>query len=37
MIRGAAKNFRDVLVVAAKKEYAELESLLYQQKGRDNH
>ena len=33
MIRGAAKNFRDVLVVAAKKEYAELENLLYQQKG----
>ncbi|MEO6720662.1 MAG: bifunctional phosphoribosylaminoimidazolecarboxamide formyltransferase/IMP cyclohydrolase [Ferruginibacter sp.] len=33
MIRGAAKNFRDVLVVAAKKEYAELENLLYEQKG----
>jgi phosphoribosylaminoimidazolecarboxamide formyltransferase / IMP cyclohydrolase len=28
MIRGAAKNFRDVLVVAAKKEYASLEQLL---------
>lgn len=33
MIRGAAKNFRDVLVVAAKKEYAALEDLLRQQKG----
>lgn len=33
MIRGAAKNFRDVLVVAAKKDYAELEQLLRDQKG----
>ena len=33
MIRGAAKNFRDVLVIAAKKEYAELEKLLNEQKG----
>jgi phosphoribosylaminoimidazolecarboxamide formyltransferase/IMP cyclohydrolase len=33
MIRGAAKNFRDVVVIAAKKEYAALEALLNQQKG----
>ncbi len=33
MIRGAAKNFRDVLVVAAKKDYAELEQLLKAQGG----
>lgn len=33
MIRGAAKNFRDVLVVAAKKDYAALETLLETQKG----
>jgi phosphoribosylaminoimidazolecarboxamide formyltransferase/IMP cyclohydrolase len=33
MIRGAAKNFRDVVVVAAKKDYAALESLLREQKG----
>ncbi len=33
MIRGAAKNFRDVVVVAAKKEYAALENLLREQKG----
>lgn len=33
MIRGAAKNFKDVLVVAAKKDYAELEKLLNEQKG----
>jgi phosphoribosylaminoimidazolecarboxamide formyltransferase/IMP cyclohydrolase len=33
MIRGAAKNFRDVVVIAAKKEYAELERLLREQKG----
>lgn len=32
MIRGAAKNFRDVVVIAAKKEYAELEQLLKDQK-----
>jgi len=33
MIRGAAKNFRDVVVIAAKKNYAELEKLLREQKG----
>lgn len=33
MIRGAAKNFRDVVVLAAKKEYAALETLLKEQKG----
>lgn len=33
MIRGAAKNFRDVVVVAAKKDYAELEKLLKEHKG----
>ncbi len=33
MIRGAAKNFRDVVVFAAKKDYAELEGLLREQKG----
>lgn len=33
MIRGAAKNFRDVLVIAAKKDYAELETLLRDQQG----
>lgn len=33
MIRAAAKNFKDVLVVAAKKEYAALETLLKDQKG----
>lgn len=33
MIRGAAKNFRDVLVLAAKTEYAALENLLREQKG----
>ena len=33
MIRGAAKNFRDVAVIAAKKNYAELEQLLRDQKG----
>lgn len=33
MIRGAAKNFKDVVVVAAKKDYAELERLLKEQKG----
>lgn len=33
MIRGAAKNFKDVVVVAAKKDYAELEKLLKEQKG----
>jgi len=33
MIRGAAKNFRDVVVVASKKNYAELEQLLREQNG----
>ena len=33
MIRGAAKNFADVLVVAAKKDYAVLKQLLEEQKG----
>jgi phosphoribosylaminoimidazolecarboxamide formyltransferase/IMP cyclohydrolase len=33
MIRAAAKNFADVLVVAAKKDYAALEELLREQKG----
>ena len=33
MIRAAAKNFKDVLVVAAKKEYAALEELLKTQSG----
>ncbi len=33
MIRAAAKNFRDVLVVAAKKEYAAIEKLLTEQNG----
>ena len=33
MIRGAAKNFKDVVVIAAKKDYGELEQLLKEQKG----
>lgn len=33
MIRAAAKNFRDVTVIAAKKEYATLENLLRSQNG----
>lgn len=33
MIRGAAKNFKDVMVVAAKKDYAALEKILERQKG----
>src|SRR6187431_2403282 len=33
MIRGAAKNFRDVVVIAAKKDYPELENLLRDQNG----
>jgi len=33
MIRAAAKNFKDVMVVAAKKDYAALEQLLGDQKG----
>ena len=32
MIRGAAKNFKDVVVIAAKKDYAALEILLREQK-----
>jgi phosphoribosylaminoimidazolecarboxamide formyltransferase/IMP cyclohydrolase len=32
MIRGAAKNFKDVVVIAAKKDYAGLEQLLKEQK-----
>lgn len=33
MIRGAAKNFRDLVVIAAKTEYAALEQLLKDQQG----
>ncbi|MBC7948567.1 MAG: bifunctional phosphoribosylaminoimidazolecarboxamide formyltransferase/IMP cyclohydrolase [Chitinophagaceae bacterium] len=33
MIRGAAKNHKDVVVIAAKKEYAALEDLLNKQRG----
>ncbi len=33
MIRGAAKNFKDVVVIAAKKDYSSLEKLLAEQKG----
>ena len=33
MIRGAAKNFKDVLVVAAKKDYAALENILVESGG----
>ncbi|MEO6548511.1 MAG: bifunctional phosphoribosylaminoimidazolecarboxamide formyltransferase/IMP cyclohydrolase [Ferruginibacter sp.] len=33
MIRGAAKNHRDVVVIAAKKDYALLEQLLIEQQG----
>ena len=33
MIRGAAKNFNDVLVIAAKKDYAALEQILKEQNG----
>ena len=33
MIRGAAKNCKDVLVIAAKKDYSALEQLLKEQKG----
>ena len=33
MIRAAAKNFTDVVVIAAKKDYAALEQLLINQKG----
>lgn len=33
MIRGAAKNFKDVVVVAAKEDYGSLEEILRSQKG----
>jgi len=33
MIRGAAKNFKDVVVISAKKDYPELETLLKKQNG----
>ncbi len=33
LIRGAGKNFRDVMVVAAKKDYALLENILREQNG----
>src|SRR4051812_36142726 len=33
MIRAAAKNFKDLLVVAAKEDYADLERLLVEQNG----
>jgi len=33
MIRGAAKNFKDVLVIASKNNYPELKKILKQQKG----
>lgn len=33
MIRGAAKNFKDVSVIASKKDYAWLEQILREQKG----
>ena len=33
MIRGAAKNHKDVVVIAAKKDYAELEKILSEQNG----
>lgn len=33
MIRAAAKNFRDVVVIAAKKDYPTLEKMLAEQKG----
>ncbi|MCW3119865.1 MAG: purH [Chitinophagaceae bacterium] len=33
MIRGAAKNFKDVVVIAAKNDYAVLENLLREQQG----
>lgn len=33
MIRGAAKNFKDVVVIAAKTDYAVLEKMLAEQKG----
>lgn len=33
MIRAAAKNFRDIVVIAAKDDYTKLETLLVEQKG----
>jgi phosphoribosylaminoimidazolecarboxamide formyltransferase/IMP cyclohydrolase len=33
MIRGAAKNFKDVVVIAAKKDYSTLEQILKEQNG----
>jgi phosphoribosylaminoimidazolecarboxamide formyltransferase/IMP cyclohydrolase len=33
MIRAAAKNFRDIVVIAAKDDYSRLETLLIEQKG----
>ncbi len=33
MIRAAAKNFKNVIVVAAKKEYSEIENILLEQNG----
>jgi phosphoribosylaminoimidazolecarboxamide formyltransferase/IMP cyclohydrolase len=33
MIRGAAKNFKDVVVIAAKKDYSKLEEILAAQQG----
>lgn len=33
MIRGAAKNFKDVLIIASKKDYTHLEELLKEQNG----
>ena len=33
MIRGAAKNFKDVLVIASKNNYPELKKILKEQKG----
>ena len=36
MIRGAAKNHKDVVVIAAKKDYASLEQILKDQKGETN-
>ncbi|MES2849750.1 MAG: bifunctional phosphoribosylaminoimidazolecarboxamide formyltransferase/IMP cyclohydrolase [Bacteroidota bacterium] len=33
MIRGAAKNFKDVVVIAAKKDYSKLEEILATQQG----
>ena len=33
MIRAAAKNYKDVVVIAAKKDYSELEKILKEQDG----